>query len=51
MANGMTRNALARIQIDGKKATDEMNEEMARLGKKLPAKIALKNPSSHNHSK
>lgn len=51
MANGMTRNALAQIQLKGKNANQEMNEEMIRLSKKDATKIPIKNPSEHNHSK
>lgn len=48
----MTRGALARIQLDSKKPTAEMNEEMIRLNKKFPQKIELKaGKSEHNHSK
>ena len=51
MANGMTRNALAQIQLRNKSGNQEMNEEMVRISKKQSVKIPLKNPSSHNHSK
>jgi hypothetical protein len=51
MANGMTRNALAQIQLKKGSPQSEMNEEMIRLNKKQATKIPLKNPSVHNHSK
>ncbi len=52
MANGQTRNALAQIQLKGKSATSEMNEEMIRLNKKQSDKIPLKSAASpHNHSR
>ncbi len=51
MANGMTRNALAQIQLRKGNPQEEMNEELKRLGKKDAMKIPLKNPTEHNHSK
>ncbi len=48
----MTRNALAELQLKGKGAKEEMNEEMIRLGKDKPSKLPLKaGASEHNHSK
>ena len=51
MASGMTRNALAQIQLKGGKPQEEMTEELKRLNQKQASKIPLKNPSVHNHSK
>jgi hypothetical protein len=51
MANGMTRVALTKIQLKKESGQAEMNEEMVRLQKAKIAKIPLKNPSEHNHSK
>lgn len=52
MANGMTRNALAQLQLKNKGGKEEMNEEMIRLSKKMGDKVPLKaGKSGHNHSK
>ena len=56
MANGTTRLALAKIQMGGKKAQAELNEEMGILssdpkkGMRKANKIPLKNPTKNNHS-
>lgn len=50
-SNGMTRLSLSQIQLQGKKGTAQSEQEMAILKKGKSAKIPLKNPSSHNHSK
>jgi hypothetical protein len=53
MANGTTRLALSKMQIDGKNCGQcEYMEEITIEGdKKQQSKIPLKNPSEHNHSK
>jgi len=50
MANGTTRIALSKIQLDNKSGTAELNEEM-KLDKGNLPKIPMKYPSEHNHSK
>lgn len=59
MANGTTRLALSKMQMDGKQSGEhEYLEEisMEKIDKKASgktgkqAKIPLKNPSEHNHS-
>jgi hypothetical protein len=51
MANGTTRTVLAKMKLDNKPATAELNEEMKLEKGGLP-KFPLKaSKSEHNHSK
>lgn len=51
MANGMTRNAISQIVLNGKNGNTEMNEEMDIINRGKGKKIDLKaGASSHNHS-
>lgn len=51
MANGTTRLALAQMQLDRKQQDEQAYLlKLSDKGKKQP-KVALKYPSSHNHSK
>lgn len=51
MANGTTRNALSQMQLKGKKAPQEMAEEMDILAAGKGSKIELKaGANSSNHS-
>jgi len=52
MANGTTRLALSKMQLNRSKATEENNVMKAISDKKSKmTKIPLKNPTSNNHSK